>query len=137
MLPHPLDLIYLILGVLFSLRQLDVNMRVAKNYPNVAEADFDRWKRAAVIAYRIGAWTAFGKVLIDIVLAYAFRSLVPPVIVMRVVGGALDVAAVVLVVYAVIRIRRARALGRELGVETLRRRDDDEPAAEAGGESSR
>lgn len=131
MLPHPLDLIYLILGVLFSLRQLDVNMRVAKNYPNVAAADFERWKRAAVIAYRTGAWTAFGKVLIDIVLAYAFRSLLPPVVVMRAVGLALDVAAVALVVYAIVRMRRARALARELGIETLRRRDEDETAREA------
>ena len=131
MLPHPLDLIYLILGVLFSLRQLDVNMRVAKNYPDVAEADFDRWKRAAVIAYRTGAWTAFGKVLIDIVLAYTFRSLLPPVLLMRVVGVAIDVAAVALIIYAVVRIRRARVLARELGIEKPRRSDDGDTAREA------
>lgn len=137
MLPHPLDLVYLILGVLFSLRQLDINMRVAKNHSHVAEADFDRWKRAAVIAYRTGAWTAFGKVLLDIVLAYVFRSVLPPVVVMRVVGVALDVAAVALIVYAVVRIRRARALERKLGLETLRRRDDEERAPEASSESPR
>lgn len=128
MLPHPLDLIYLILGVLFSLRQLDVSMRLAKNHPNVAEADFERWKRTSLLAYRTGAWTSFGKVLIDIVLAYTFRSLLPPVVLMRSVGIALDVAAVALIVYAVVRIRRARALGRELGVELPRRRNDAEPS---------
>lgn len=128
MLPHPLDLIYLILGVLFSLRQLDMSMRLSKNHPNVAEADFERWKRASVLAYRTGAWTAFGKVLIDIVLAYAFRSLLPPVLVMRSVGIALDVAAVVLIVYAVVRVRRARALGRELGIELNQQRGDRLPS---------
>jgi hypothetical protein len=118
-LPHPLDIVYLILGVLFSLRQLDVSMRRATSYPNTTEADFERWKRAAVIAYRIGASSCFGKVLLDIVLAYVFRSLLPPVILMRSIGVALDVAAVALVVYAIVRIRRSRVLAREVGTETV------------------
>lgn len=117
MLPHPLDIVYLILGVLFSLRQLDVSMRRATSYPNTNEADFERWKRAAVLAYRIGAWSCFGKVLLDIVLAYVFRSLLPPVMLMRSVGVALDVGAVALVVYAIVRIRRSRVLAREVGTE--------------------
>lgn len=131
MLPHPIDLIYLILGVLFSLRQLDMSMRQAKDHPNVPEGDFERWKRASVLAYRTGAWTSFGKVLIDIVLAYAFQRMPPPVLVMRGVGIAIDVAAVALVIYAVVRIRRARALGRELGVELRARRAEPAPS-EAG-----
>jgi hypothetical protein len=116
-LPHPLDIVYLILGVLFSLRQLDVSMRRATSYPNTTEADFERWKRTAVIAYRIGAWSCFGKVLLDIVLAYAFRSLLPPVVLMRTVGIALDVGTVALIVYAIVRIRRSRVLAREVGTE--------------------
>lgn len=117
MLPHPLDIVYLILGVLFSLRQLDVSMRRATSYPNTSEADFERWKRTAVIAYRIGAWSCFGKVLLDIVLAYAFRSLLPPVVVMRTVGIALDLGTVALIVYAIVRIRRSRVLARAVGTE--------------------
>ncbi len=128
MLPHPIDVIYLILGVLFSLRQLDMSMRLAKNHPNVAEADFERWKRASVLAYRTGAWTSFGKVLLDIALAYTFRSLLPPVLLMRGVGIAIDLGAVALVIYAIVRIRRARALGRELGIEITPRRANTEPS---------
>jgi hypothetical protein len=111
-----------------------MSMRLAKDHPNVPEGDFERWKRASVLAYRTGAWTSFGKVLIDIVLAYAFRSLLPPVLVMRGLGIAIDVAAVVLVIYAVVRIRRARALGRELGVELRARRTEPEPSEARGGD---
>jgi hypothetical protein len=128
-LPHPLDIVYLILGVLFSLRQLDTSMRRATSYPNTTEADFERWKRTAVIAYRIGAWSCFGKVLLDIVLAYAFRSLLPPVVLMRTVGIALDVGTVALIVYAIVRIRRSRVLAREVGTEAVpaRRAPSSEP----------
>jgi hypothetical protein len=117
---HLFDIIYLILGVLFSMRQLEVSMRLATNYPNTTEADFDRWKRTAVLAYRTGAWTCFGKVLLDIVFAYGLRTVLPPMVLMT-FGITLEIGAIVLVAYAIVRIRRSRVLAREFGIEALPR----------------
>jgi hypothetical protein len=41
-LPHPLDLIALVLGVLFALRQMDVSQRQAASFPHVQPEDFAR-----------------------------------------------------------------------------------------------
>ena len=119
MLPHPLDLIALILGILFVLRQMDVGQRSADLFPEVPAADFESWKQRAGRAYRLGSSVCFGKVLLDIVLSRVYLSLQPPAWIRLPAGIALDVAWAALVIAAWIASRRARALARELGIERL------------------
>jgi hypothetical protein len=116
-LPHPLDLIALVLGVLFALRQMDVAQRQAASFPHVPPADFARWWQKARGAYRLGTSACFGKILLDIVVAYGMARLPLPRAAQWGIGLSLDFAWVVLVVLAVWRSSRAHRLARELGIE--------------------
>jgi hypothetical protein len=118
-LPHPLDLVALILGILFTLRQMDIANRHADRYPGVAAHDFERWKRSAQSAYRWGSSACFAKVLLDIAFAYLFGRVAVPPALRWTVGLSLDVGWVALVVYSYVRVTRARALGRSVGTEPL------------------
>ena len=101
MLPHPLDLIALILGVLAALRQLETSGRRPERYPWVDPANFERWQRTAQAAYRLGVSACFGKVLLDIALSLLFRVRPLPFPVQVTVGVSVDLA---------------RAFARRLGV---------------------
>jgi hypothetical protein len=117
-LPHPLDLIALVLGILFTLRQMDVTQRQAASYPGIREADFQRWWRLARGSYRLGSSACFGKIILDIAAAYTMRHTPMPPAARWGIGLTLDLGWVVLVALAMLRTRRAHALARDLGIET-------------------
>lgn len=119
--PHPLDLIALILGILFTLRQMDVTQRQAANFPAVREADFTRWWELARGAYRLGSSVCFAKILLDIAAAYWMRHAPPPAAVRWAVGLTLDLGWIALVIVAWVRSRRAHAVARDLGIEVRMR----------------
>jgi hypothetical protein len=117
-LPDPFDLIALVLGILFSLRQMDITQRQKASYPEVAEADFTRWQSLARGAYRLGGTACFGKIGFDIVFAFLLRrGLRPPYAVQLTLGIGATLACAVLVGIAVWRSRRSHELARELGIE--------------------
>jgi hypothetical protein len=119
--PHPLDLIALVLGILFTLRQMDVTQRQAASFPQVREADFMRWWQLARGAYRLGSTACFAKILLDIAASYWMRHALPPAAARWSVGLTLDLGWVVLVGIAWMRSRRAHALARDLGIEARAR----------------
>jgi hypothetical protein len=116
-LPHPLDLLALILGILFTLRQMDIANRHADRYPGVPQADFERWKRAALVAYRWGSSACFAKVLLDIGFSFLMSRYPFPAGLRWGIGLTLDAGWVLLVIYSYLRVMRARAFGREIGTE--------------------
>jgi len=112
------DLLALILGILFSLRQMDVSMRQKDRYPNVSEADFTRWRDQARSNYRLGAGACFGKILFDIVFAFLLNHGLPmPFAVKLTLGLSVVVLWMLGVGVAVWRTQRSHALARELGIE--------------------
>jgi hypothetical protein len=119
--PHPLDLIALILGILFTLRHMNVSQRQPEELPNVRADDFLRWKAAAAGAYRLGSSACFGKVLLDLVFAYVMRTYALTTAIRWSIGLTLDLGWIALVVLCAWRVRRAHALARELGIEAKRR----------------
>jgi hypothetical protein len=116
-LPHPLDLVALILGILFTLRQMDVTNRQADRYPGVPTQDFERWKRSATLAYRWGSSACFGKVLLDIGFSQLMARVALPAGARWGIGLTLDIGWVALVIYSYVRVMRARRYAREIGVE--------------------
>jgi len=117
-LPDPFDLIALVLGILFSLRQMDIAQRQKERYPAVSEPDFRRWYDRARGAYRLGATACFGKIFFDIAFAFFLRrGLRPPFALQLTLGVGVTVACAALVGLAVWRSRRAHELARELGIE--------------------
>lgn len=117
MLPHPLDLVALILGVYSALRQMDVTGRQAANYPGVDVDVFERWRHLAQSAYRLGMAANFGKVLLDLVLARLLWALPMPTALRTGIGVSVDVLWVTLVILTFVRARRALAFAREHGIE--------------------
>lgn len=117
MLPHPLDLVALILGILFTLRQMHVGNRQPDQHPGVPAEDFERWKRSAITAYRWGSSACFGKVLLDIAFSQLMARVAMPQALRLGIGLSLDIGWVALVIYSYVRVMRARRLGREIGVE--------------------
>jgi hypothetical protein len=117
-LPDPFDLIALVLGILFSLRQMDISLRQKAQYPAVSAEDFKRWHAQARGAYRLGGTACFGKILFDVVFSFLLRrGLRPPYAVQFGIGVTVTLACVVLVGVAAWRSRRAHGLARELGIE--------------------
>lgn len=115
------DLLALILGILFSLRQMDVSMRQKESYPAVSEADFTRWREQARRTYRLGTAACFGKILFDIVFAYLLNhGLHLPFPVQVTLGLSVVVLWMVLVGVAVWRTQKNHALARQLGIEARR-----------------
>jgi len=119
--PHPLDLIALVLGILFTLRQMDVAQRQASQFPQVREADFTRWWQLARGAYRVGSTVCFAKIFLDILAAYWIRHALPPAAARWTVGLTLDLGWLALIGVAWFRSRRAHALARDLGIEVRAR----------------
>jgi hypothetical protein len=116
---HNLHIVVLVLGVLFSLRLMDVAQRSEEHCPAVDPSEFRRWKGLARGAYRLGQTACFGKILLDYIVAYSFG--VPKTVALgwtlRTIGFSLDVGWVALMVVSYLRIRKAHKLAAELGIE--------------------
>jgi hypothetical protein len=126
-LPHPLDLIALVLGILFTLRQMDVTQRQAKSFPQVSEADFTRWWRQARGSYRLGSSACFGKILLDVFAAYVMRHVALPAPLRIGIGVTLDLGWLTLVLIAWRGSHRAHGLARDLGIEVRARSPEPGP----------
>jgi hypothetical protein len=116
-LPHPLDLVALILGIYSALRQMDVSARRADSYPAVEPAIFERWQKQAQSAYRLGMAANFGKVLLDLVMARLLWAFPMPGSLRTGIGLSLDVLWIALLVLTFVRARRALAFAREHALE--------------------
>ncbi len=116
-MPHPLDLVALLLGIFFTLRQMESSSRRSDAFPGVSEQAFERWRLAAKSAYRLGGTACFGKVLVNIAVAFVMQRVPMPVAARYAIGVSLDLGWVALIVLAFLRSRRAHAIAREAGIE--------------------
>jgi hypothetical protein len=116
-LPHPLDLVALILGIYSALRQMEVSGRHASSYPDVDAGVFERWRKLAQSAYRLGMTANFGKVLLDLVLSWLLWAIPMPTALRRGIGLSVDALWVALVILTFVRARRALSFAREHGIE--------------------
>jgi hypothetical protein len=114
---HTFHPVVIIIGLLFALRRMSVSLRTLEQHPGVEGQAFERWKAQARNAYGLGMSACFGKVLLDYAIVYLFAHYPLPVMLLRVVGVGLEVTWLALVVVAYLRVRRAHALAREVGVE--------------------
>ena len=121
-----LDICAILLGISFTIAKLDAQGRKAENFPNVAPADFERWRNWTLSIYRLGSGMCFLRVIFHQGWAvYLGRqtftpapgvnpAAVPPALMYpAMVVDALFLAAIVA---TFIRGSRARALRRELGI---------------------
>lgn len=114
---RPDIIIPLILGVLYSVRKLDVRKRQPEQFPHVPPAEFERWRDREASAYSLVAVASFAKVLLDYAFMYtAQRAQLAPLWI-QVVGGSIFAAWVLGVVVGMVRASRARKLRDSLDID--------------------
>jgi hypothetical protein len=114
--PHPLDLIAVLLGIFLALRRSDVRGEELSFHPNVSAVDFELWRRRAVFAYTLGTRACFAKVLVDFAFLALLRRVSMELSVQRVLGAALDLAWVAAMIACWVLARRARKLAESVGI---------------------
>jgi hypothetical protein len=114
---RPDIIIPLILGVLYTVRKLDVRKRVPEDFPHVARADFERWRDAEASAYSLVSVASFAKVLLDYAFMYlAQRTQLEPQWI-RIIGGSIFAGWIIGVVVGMVRGSRARKLRDSLRID--------------------
>jgi hypothetical protein len=110
------DVLALILGILLTMRKLNVAKRRAEDYPAVDPADFERWKALEGGAYTLGSAACFLKILVDYTFRFwASRSALEWTTI-RAIGGSIFAAWVIALMFSAVRGSDGRKLREKLGI---------------------
>jgi hypothetical protein len=109
--------IALVLGILFTIRKLDIRHREPDHYPSVDPGDFARWKRTEISAYNIGSFACFLMIFVDLGFVLAAQRAGLDGSAIRVVGASLFIAWVGALCLAAYRAATGRRLRTELGID--------------------
>lgn len=120
LVPDPFDIIAILLGIFLALRKSDVRAEDPTRYPQVAIADFDRWRARAIGAYSLGIRACFTKVLADYLFLFALQRYSMVLWLQRTIGVSITLIWVALLIASWVGARRARRLAGELRIEQVR-----------------
>jgi hypothetical protein len=112
-----LDVVAVIIGILYTIRKLDVRRREPEQFPHVPAADFERWRSLEAGAYSLGSVACFAKILLDYAFIFVAKRAALPANLVRIVGGGLFLAWLAILVLVWIRVNSARKLRSQLGIE--------------------
>ena len=118
--PHPFDIVAILLGIFLALRKSDVRAEDSGRHPRVALADFDRWRNAALSAYSLGTFACFAKVIVDFGFLALLQHFAMQLPLQRGIGVSLDVLWMGALFACWLRARRARRLAEDLGIDLAR-----------------
>ena len=118
-------LLAVILGIIYTIRKLDVRRREQREFPAVAPEDFERWKKKELFAYNLASVACFLKVLIDLAMLSLRDSINWNAV--RVVGAAAFFGWVFALVASLVLGSAARKLRNQLGIDL---RSHDPPQAD-------
>jgi hypothetical protein len=111
-----LNIVAVIIGILHTVRKLDITRRKHEDFPHVREEDFRSWREQERLAYTVGSWACFLKVVLgSAFMWYASKGGLAWGWV-RVIGGAIDVGWLAAIVWAMVVASRARKRRDELGI---------------------
>jgi hypothetical protein len=111
------DVIALVLGILFTIRKLDIRRREPAQFPRVDPSAFARWKRTELSAYTIGSFASFAKIVVDFGFRIAAERAGLDWDVVRVVGASIFIGWVAAVIFAAVRAGAGRRMRTELGID--------------------
>ncbi len=127
LVPHPFDIIAILLGLFLALRKSDVRSDDHSRYPSLSLADFDAWQQQALSAYTLGTRACFAKVLLDFGYLALLQRTSFDLTLQRIFGASLDVLWIAALIVVWVRARRARrfieARGVNLGYDASTDRD--------------
>ena len=114
---RPDIIIPLILGVLYTVRKLEIRRRQPEQFPHVSRADFERWRDAETSAYSLISVACFAKVLLDYAFMYLAQRMQLEPQWIRIIGGSIFAGWVIGVVVGMVRGSRARKLRESLQID--------------------
>jgi hypothetical protein len=118
--PDPFDIIAILLGIFLALRKSDVRSEDPSRHPQVAIADFDRWRMRAISAYSLGIRACFAKVMGDYAFLWYLQRNGMNLSLQRAIGISITVVWFGLLVACWVASRRARRLAGELRIDSVR-----------------
>jgi len=127
-LPHPLDIVAILLGIFLLLRKSEVRAEDPALHPRVAPADFEGWRKRALAAYSWGTRACFAKVLLDFLFLAYLRRAPLELRLQQTIGISLDVLWIAALVTCWIQARRARRFADQVGIQLARRPAPETPA---------
>jgi hypothetical protein len=129
--PHPLDIVAILLGIFLALRKSDVRAEDPARHPGVSLANFDSWRKNTLAAYSLGTRACFAKVLADFAFLAILQRTSMGLGVQRAIGVTLDLAWVIALIACWIATRRAKkqaiAAGINLFPTPMRDRMESDP----------
>jgi hypothetical protein len=108
-------LLAVILGIIYTIRKLDVRRRESSEFPKVNPDEFERWKKKELFAHNLASFACFLKVLIDIAMLSLRGSIDWSVV--RIVGGTAFFGWVLALVASLVLSSSARKLRDQLGID--------------------
>ena len=108
-------LLAVILGIIYTIRKLDVRRREQSEFPAILPADFDRWKSKELFAYNLASFACLLKVLIDIAMLVLRDSINWNVV--RIIGAAAFFGWIFALVASLVLGSSARKLRDRLGID--------------------
>jgi hypothetical protein len=115
--PHPLDLIAVLLGIFLAIRKSDIRAEDRARHPRVRPEDFALWQSRAVAAYTLGIRACFLKVLTDFAFLAVLRRVSLDLWLQRTLGVTLDLAWILAMIACWLLARRARRFARTAGID--------------------
>jgi hypothetical protein len=114
------DICAILLGISFTIAKLDAQGRKASAFPQVPEAEFERWRNWTTAIYRLGSSVCFLRVVFHQAWALylSYHPVTTPALpaALRYPPAAIDMLWLGVVVSTFFRASRARNLRRELGI---------------------
>lgn len=98
------DIVAIILGVLFTVRKLDAQRRLYRDFSHVARGEFEHWQRLETSVYQAAIVACFGKVLADWGFVY-FVAGGLPIGTVRAVGATIDLSWFIMMLVTFYRTR--------------------------------
>jgi hypothetical protein len=120
--PHPFDIVAILLGIFLALRKSDVRAEDPSRHPRVALADFDSWRKNTLAAYSLGARACFAKVMADFAFLAVLQRTTMSLGLQRAIGVSLDAAWVIALVLCWVGTRKARKQALAIGMNLFRGR---------------
>jgi hypothetical protein len=112
-----LNIIAVIIGILYTVRKLDVTRRRHEDYPQVGAEAFHAWQDGERLAYTVGSTACFLKVILGSgFFWYVSSGTTLPGTWVRVIGGGIDILWLAAIVWAMVAAARARRRREELGI---------------------
>ena len=115
--PHPLDIIAVLLGIFLAIRKSDVRGEELARHPGVRPEDFALWQSRMTSAYTIGIRACFVKVIADFAYLAVLRRVALDIFVQRAVGVTLDLAWLVAMIACWVLVRRARQFAKSARID--------------------